>query len=63
MPKLTMKAARINVGLTQEEAAIKLGVSKKTLGRWENGETYPTPPQIEAICNLYGVTYDNIKFF
>lgn len=62
MPKLTMKAARINAGLTQKVAAEKLNISNKTLCKWERGETFPTPPKIEMICALYGVTYDNLIF-
>lgn len=62
MSKITMKAARINAGLTQKVAAKKLNVSNKTLHRWENGISYPTPPKIEAICTLYGLSYDDIIF-
>ncbi|WP_270649194.1 helix-turn-helix transcriptional regulator [Limosilactobacillus mucosae] len=32
---LTLKAARVNAGMTQIQAAKKLGVSNQTLGRWE----------------------------
>ena len=35
MAKMTLKAARVNVDLSQKEAATALGVSNKTLG---NGE-------------------------
>lgn len=62
MSKFTMKAARVNAGLTQKVAAKKLNISNKTLCRWENGISYPTPPMIEAICALYGLTYDDIIF-
>lgn len=62
MPKITMKAARINAGLTQENAAKKMDISKKTLSRWENGISFPTPPKIEEICALYGVSYDDLIF-
>jgi DNA-binding XRE family transcriptional regulator len=41
--KMTLEAARRNVGLTQKEAAEKLGISNKTLGSWENGITFPRP--------------------
>ena len=58
-----MKAARINAGFTQKEAANKLEVSNKTLSRWENNVSVPNAEKIEAICNLYNVHYDNIIFF
>lgn len=62
MKRFSLKAARVNVGLSQKEAAEKLGISNKTLCSWENGKTYPDQPMIEKICVLYGVTYDLIDF-
>ena len=62
MVKITIKAARVNVGLSQKEAASCLGVSKKTLGSWENGITFPPADKIPAICDLYGVPYDHLNF-
>lgn len=62
MPKITLKAARVNVGLTQKEAAAQLGVSNKTLGNWENGLSMPNVKNVAAICSLYGVGYDNLIF-
>lgn len=62
MAKITLKAARVNVGLTQVEAAEKLGVSASTIRNWEKGCSFPKPPQIMVLCKLYGVSYDNIFF-
>lgn len=62
MLKITLKAARINVGLSQKEAAEQLHISNKTLCNWENGVSYPDAGQIDALCKLYGVHYDNIIF-
>ena len=62
MKKISLKAARVNAGLSQKEAANKLGISNKTLCSWENGKTYPDQPMIEKVCTLYGVTYDMIDF-
>jgi transcriptional regulator with XRE-family HTH domain len=62
MVKITIKAARTNVGLSQKEAADRLGISNKTLGNWENGITYPPADKIPAICELYGVPYDMLNF-
>lgn len=60
--KITLASARVNAGLDQKEAAAELGVSNKTLSKWENGESFPDALQIEKICELYGIPYDNIKF-
>lgn len=63
MPKITMKAARINAGFTQKAAAKKLKVSNKTLNNWENGKAIPKADKIDLICELYNMKYDNINFF
>lgn len=63
MPRITLKAARVNVGLTQKEAAEKLNVSNKTLCSWEKGVSVPKADKIDVICDLYGVGYDNLIFF
>jgi transcriptional regulator with XRE-family HTH domain len=62
MVKISIKAARVNVGLSQKEAAERLNVSAKTLGNWENGTTYPQADKILDICELYGVSYDHLNF-
>lgn len=62
MLKISLKAARVNAGLSQKEAAKKLDVSNKTLGSWESGATMPSVDKIDAICDLYGIPYDNINF-
>lgn len=59
---ITLKAARINVGLTQDEAAKRLGVSDRTLMLWEAGKTFPNVPAIEKIQDLYGVSYADLIF-
>lgn len=60
--KISLRAARVNAGYSQKEAADLLEVSNKTLGNWENGITFPPADKIIAICNLYGVSYDNLNF-
>jgi transcriptional regulator with XRE-family HTH domain len=62
MLKISLKAARINAGLSQKEAAKLLKVSNKTLHSWENGSTYPSAKHIDAICELYKMTYDDLNF-
>lgn len=63
MPRITIKAARVNAGLTQKEAAKRLNVSNKTLCNWENNISIPKADKIEAICALYNTPYDNLIFF
>lgn len=62
MSKITLKAARVNVGLSQKEAAKLLNVSNKTLGNWENGASYPKANKVTELCALYNVRYDDLIF-
>lgn len=58
--RVSLKAARVNAGLSQKEAAKAIGVSNKTLGNWEKGTSYPSAEKIINICTAYSVSYDNI---
>lgn len=60
--KITLKAARINAGLSQTDAAITIGVSRDTISNWERGKSYPNADHILRIENAYGVEYDNLIF-
>lgn len=62
MLKITLEAARVNAGYTQKEAAKLLHISNKTLQNWESGKSYPNADKIAEICELYGISYDNINF-
>lgn len=62
MLKISIRAARVNAGLSQKAAAEHLGVSNKTIGNWENGSTFPPADKIPEICSLYGLSYDNLNF-
>ena len=52
-PKVSLRAARVNAGLTREEAAKRLGISKTTLQSYENGVTVPNWNMVERLENLY----------
>ena len=62
MNKMSLAAARKNANLTQAQVAKVLKVARSTIGNWENGVTFPKQPAIEKICELYGVSYDYIRF-
>lgn len=62
MARMSLKAARVNAGYSQKEAAEKLSISNATLCEWEKGNTFPNVQQVEKICALYGLTYDDIIF-
>lgn len=62
MPKISLKAARVNAGYTIAQAADIAGVSISTIKSWEAGKTFPSQPKIEALCAAYKMPYDNIDF-
>ena len=62
MAKMTMRAARVNAGLSQKGVATALSVSNKTVSAWETGKSFPTADKIPLICDLYGLSYDDIIF-
>lgn len=57
---LSWEAARINAGLTQDDAAKAVHVSKNTIINWEKYRNYPTIVQAYAMCELYGVSIDMV---
>jgi transcriptional regulator with XRE-family HTH domain len=59
---MTLKAARVNRGLNQQEAADLIGVSRTTLQSWESCKSFPTVAQLPAIEKAYNVKYDDIIF-
>lgn len=51
---------RTGRGLTQEAFAAGIGVSNKTVSKWENGTTEPDITSLRAIAEFYGVSLDYI---
>lgn len=60
---ITLKAARVNQGLTQAEAAKIIGISTSMLSKWEKGKAFPSTKRLPAIENAYNIKYDDIIFF
>lgn len=45
-------------GLSQEELAERLNVSRQAVSKWENGDSAPDLDRLRAICTYFGVTTD-----
>ena len=58
---ITLRAARINAGLSASEVAEKIGVSSKTVCNWELGKTKPRFNQVKALCSIYQVPENCVK--
>lgn len=50
-----LKSLRIKEGLTQEELAIKLNVSRSSIGMYENGERVPSMEILEIYTDFFNV--------
>lgn len=53
-----LQLIRKNKGLTQEELAEKLSVSRQAVAKWESGQVYPDIYNLIQISNLFNVTVD-----
>ena len=58
----TLKSARDRLGLSQKEAAKRLGISDDVLSNYERGKTYPNVLMLKKIESVYGVKYDQLLF-
>ncbi|GAB2575465.1 helix-turn-helix transcriptional regulator [Gracilibacillus alcaliphilus] len=45
---------------SQEEIAEKIGVTRQSIAKWENGESLPDIINCDAIANLFDVSLDNL---
>ena len=55
-----LKRARAGAGLTQVEAAAKLGWDSVTVSRYERGARAPRREQLLAMADAYGLTVDQL---
>lgn len=55
-----LKDARIKSGLTQEEIAGKLNVSRQTISNWENEKSYPDIISVIELSSLYSISLDDL---
>ena len=55
--------ARKKKGLSQEEVAEKLGISRQTVSKWETDETLPDICQSKRLAVLYGLSLDELVEF
>ena len=55
-----LQAARKRIGLTQEEFAEQLQVSRQAVSKWESGRGYPEMEKLLYICNRCGTTMDEL---
>ena len=57
---IKLQNLRKNNGLTQDELADKLYVSRTAVSKWESGRGYPNIESLKAISKLFEVTVDEL---
>lgn len=60
--KITLKAARVNAGLTQSDVAKIMGMSKGTIVNYEKGRSSPNITVGKTLASLYGVQMNELIF-
>lgn len=58
---VSLKAARVNAGLTQQKVADALGKSKQTIVNWENGKSGISYRDVLTLADLYEVPVQMIR--
>lgn len=55
-----MQELRKVSGMTQEQLAEKLNVSRQTVSKWENGTTLPDLESILKFCRIFHISLDDL---
>ena len=59
--QISLKAARINADLTQEQTAELIGKTKQTIVNWENGVTEIKYKDLVTLSKLYNIPLEMLK--
>ena len=55
-----LKNSRMNAGMTQEQIAEQINVSRQTISNWENGKSLPDVISLIKISDLYQISLDDL---
>ena len=58
--KDVLRELRTKTGLSQDELAEKIFVTRQAVSRWENGETIPNTETLKLLSNLYKVSINTL---
>ena len=58
---ISLKAARVNAGMTQKDVAQRLGVTKATIVNWEKHDNRLSFDKLNKLCSLYGIRIDDVR--
>ena len=60
MLQISLKAARVNAGMSQKDLAKAIERNVSTIINWETGKTTINVPDFRKLCRLLGLQEDNI---
>ncbi|MBR4581426.1 MAG: helix-turn-helix domain-containing protein [Lachnospiraceae bacterium] len=60
--QISLAAARVNAGMTQDDVAKELHVTKQTLVDWEKGKSEPRISQARELSRILAMPLDHIIF-
>lgn len=60
--QISLAAARVNAGMTQDDVAREMRVGKQTIVNWEKGKSEPSVSQGKKLSELYRLPLDCIIF-
>lgn len=55
-----LRSVRLASGLTQEQLAEKVFVSRVTVSKWETGRGYPNLDSLKQLSHLFGISLDEL---
>ena len=55
-----VKELRVQKGLTQEELADRVGVSRQAVSKWESGTADPSTSNLLALAKLFGISAEEL---
>ena len=55
-----LRQRRLALGLTQEQLALMLGVSRQSVTKWEAEKSYPEMDKLLKLCQIFDVTLDDL---
>ena len=57
-----LRKGRLNMGLTQQEVADKIGVQVGSIANWEQGRCYPSANFFLSLVSLYKIEFEDFKW-
>ena len=61
--KEIIRGLRTNAGLSQEELAERVYVTRQAVSRWENGDTVPNTDTLKLLSKIFDVSVNTLLGF